>query len=285
MGRILLTGASGWIGSHCIEPLLERDYEVHGLRRDRGWADPRVQWHSCDLLSAADRRRVIERVRPSHLLHLAWNVQPGYRTAACNWDWLAASVDLFAQFAKAGGTRIVGAGTCLEYDWASGICRESDAASQPTTPYGRAKLALAHTLGAANISTAWGRIFFLFGPGEARGRLIPSVVTSLLVGRKAECSEGTQVRDFLYVRDLGRAFAALVDSEARGPVDLASGRPLAIRDLVRAFADQLGMPEQVALGVRRVSGDDAQPRLLADVSRTPVGNRRRGEVVAQSGDR
>ena len=122
MDRLLLTGAGGWIGSHCIDPLLARSYEIHGLCRGAAGPDPRVCWHSCDLLSGVDRRRVIEKIHPSHLLHLAWDVQPGYRTAAGNWDWLTASVDLFAHFVQAGGRRIVGAGTCLEYDWSSDVC-------------------------------------------------------------------------------------------------------------------------------------------------------------------
>ncbi len=137
---------------------------------------------------------------------------------------------------------------------------------RPNTPYGQAKWALGHTLSAANVSSAWGRVFFSFGPGEAAGRLIPSVVTSLLSGCEAQCTAGTQVRDFLYVRDLGNAFAALVDSGVTGPVNLASGRSRTIKELVLAFADRLGRGDLVRFGVRPIAGDDVHPRLDADVS-------------------
>ncbi len=63
---------------------------------------------------------------------------------------------------------------------------------------------------------AWGRIFFVFGPHEQRGRLASSVAESLLRGETAECSLGDQVRDFLFAPELADAFAALTLSERRG---------------------------------------------------------------------
>ena len=74
---------------------------------------------------------------------------------------------------------------------------------------------------------AWGRIFFVFGPHEQRGRLASSVAESLLRGETAECSLGDQVRDFLFAPELAGAFAALTLSDVEGPVNMASGAPAA----------------------------------------------------------
>ena len=68
-------------------------------------------------------------------------------------------------------------------------------------------------------------IFFLYGPHEPPGRLIPSVIQALLKGEFARCSHGRQIRDFLYVEDVAEAFVALLDSDITGPVNIASGSP------------------------------------------------------------
>jgi len=93
----------------------------------------------------------------------------------------------------------------------------------PSTPYGRAKLELSRALAASHRDSAWGRIFFPFGPHEAPTRLVPSVIRALLKREAADCTHGAQVRDVLYVEDLGHAFATLLDSSLRGPVNVASG--------------------------------------------------------------
>ncbi len=67
------------------------------------------------------------------------------------------------------------------------------------------------------IELAWGRVFFLYGPGEAPGRLVASVARALLAGERAATGDGTQIRDFLHVDDVAGAFAALLDSDVTGP--------------------------------------------------------------------
>lgn len=112
-GRVLVTGATGFVGRHAVPALLARGFEVHGVGRGVG-----PNQHAADLLAAEDRRALIARVRPSHLLHLAWDAEPGrYWTSEANLDWVAASLDLARLFAAAGGRRFVGIGTCAEYAW------------------------------------------------------------------------------------------------------------------------------------------------------------------------
>jgi nucleoside-diphosphate-sugar epimerase len=100
------------------------------------------------------------------------------------------------------------------------------------------------------ISTAWGRIFFQYGPGEHRDRLIASVIVSLLAGREARCTHGRQIRSFLHVDDVGAAFAALLGSPVQGPVNVGSGERIAIADVLQRLADDIGRPELLKLGAR-----------------------------------
>ena len=72
MKRVLLTGASGFIGRHCVEPLLERGFEVHAVSSKATGGDPRVAWHQADLLRPDAIRGLVADVAPDHMLHLAW---------------------------------------------------------------------------------------------------------------------------------------------------------------------------------------------------------------------
>jgi len=181
-----------------------------------------------------------------------------------------ASSRLLRSFRRAGGQRVVAAGTCAEYDWTDGNLSEAATPLEPATLYGAAKLAL-YRLQTAHarqfeLSAAWGRIFFLHGPYEDPRRLVSSVVSQLLAGRNAETSEGTQIRDFLHTADLGSAFAALLDSEVEGPVNLGSGDPTSIRSVVELLGTITGRSELLRIGAREAAPNDP-PRLLADVER------------------
>jgi UDP-glucuronate decarboxylase len=168
------------------------------------------------------------------------------------------------------------AGSCAEYDWSRvTVCREdssplADTAGAVPAPYASAKLEmhrrLAHLGHQAGASSAWGRIFFQFGPGERASRLVPYVVRSLLAGREALCTPGTQVRSFLHVADVADAFAALLDSTAQGPVNIGSREPVSVAALIGAIAARIGRADLVRLGaVPLPAGEPAI--LLPDASR------------------
>ncbi len=271
MKRVLVTGASGWIGQHCLAPLEARGFETvclsHAFPGEAG-----RQWLKADLLTEEGRARAVEAAQATHLLHLAWYVHPAqYRESPANLDWLNASADLFERFARSGGRRITGIGSCLEYDWANGWCHEDRASPSPTTLYGRAKAELSRSLAEiadkTGISTTWARIFYAFGPGEAPQRLIPLVVRSLLQKQSIDCSHGRQFRDFLYVEDMADALAALIDSPVSGSVNIASGRPIQLRDLLGRFGKKLQGMDLIRFGRRQVTGEDAEPLLAGDVKR------------------
>jgi nucleoside-diphosphate-sugar epimerase len=160
-------------------------------------------------------------------------------------------------------------GTCAEYAWGGDCLREGETPLHAATLYGVCKHAT-HIAAAAyarqtGLSLGWGRLFFLYGPYEADGRLVSSVTRSLLAGEVARCSRGNQLRDFLYVGDAAEAFVALLDSSAEGAFNVASGKPVAIRTVVEILGAITGLPEQIMLGaVQQREGDPA--RICADVS-------------------
>lgn len=162
------------------------------------------------------------------------------------------------------------AGTCAEYDWNHGFCSEKITPRRPATPYGVCKNALHEILEAycavEGLSGAWGRIFFLYGPQENSARLVAHVIGTLAGGGVADCTHGNQVRDFLYVEDVASAFAALLDSSVEGAINIASGCPVALRDVVLAAASRLDACDRVRFGAIPAPEDEA-PLVVADVRR------------------
>ncbi len=272
MRRVLVTGASGFIGSHSLDVLQSKGYEVHAAwLKNRREVDG-VEWHRADLLEPSAIANLVREVSPTHLLHLAWYAQPrDYRESRENLRWCEAGMCLLKEFAENGGKRAVFAGSCFEYDLGRGTCSEDLTPTAPSTLYGTCKDSLRRNVmefsARAGVSAAWGRVFYLYGPREARERLVPSVITSLLRGEKARCSHGRQMRDFLYVADVAEAFVALLDSSSNGAINIGSGEAITIRSIVEEIARQIEtqshQPAQIEFGaIESAPGDP--PVVCAD---------------------
>lgn len=270
MKRVLITGATGFIGRQCLPLLAAEAYDIHATVKD---APPSkdITWHRVDLLDPAQVTELMAQVRPSHLLHFSWYAVPGkYWTSPENVRWLQASLELLQAFVLNGGQRVVMAGTCAEYDWRYGYCSEHTTPLAPATLYGTCKHSLQMMLRAyaeqTSLSAAWGRIFFLYGPHEHPDRLVASVICQLLQGLPARCSHGNQVRDFLHVQDVASAFVKLLGSAVTGPVNIASGQPVRLKDVIDHIAGQLDRRDLVQLGAIPESPGDP-PLLVADIRR------------------
>jgi nucleoside-diphosphate-sugar epimerase len=274
--RVLVSGAGGFIGRWSVPPLLRLGYEVHAVLSGQSSRDTPEQLrgatiHSADLLEEPSMDALMRRVRPSHLLHFAWIATPGlYWTSAENFRWVAASEHLLRAFRAQGGGRVMMAGSCAEYDWSRvAICHESSSplaneSAAAISPYAECKIALQTALAEfghqEQLSTAWGRIFFQFGPHEHPDRLVPSVICNLLQHREAPTSHGRQIRSFLHVADVGAAFAAVLDSELQGPVNIGSDERIALADLIDRIGRQIGRPDLLRIGARPASPQE--PTLL-----------------------
>jgi nucleoside-diphosphate-sugar epimerase len=261
MIRVMVTGASGFIGRHAVAALCDHGVTVFAER--------------VDLFDAGAVRAAMVDFCPTHLLHLAWGVRPGYWESPANLDWVAASIELARAFRDAGGYRMVGAGTCAEYGPSHSPLTEASRCI-PWTLYGMAKDALRslleHAAPAMGLSFVWGRLFQPYGPGEAPGRLLSALIPALLAGKSVECSDGRQIRDFIHVEDAGAALVALLLSEVRGPVNIATGIGTPVRQVLRSIATMTGGNNRLILGARPRGRNEAA-MLVADCGRlvTEVG--------------
>jgi len=281
MKRVLVTGAGGCIGRHLVPALVARGWEVHALtsgRRDgeglpvsAATAVPGVTWHAGNLLRAGDAEAIVRAAAPTHLVHLAWYIAPGRWAAAPeNFEWVQASLALVRAFKAHGGMRVVTAGSCLEYDWRYGYCSETRTPCTPHTIYGACKHALQILTSAmtqdGSLASAWARIFFVYGPHEHPDRLVAAVIRSLLTGEPARTSHGRQVRDYLFVEDVADALARLLESDVTGPINVASGQAIALRDIISEIGRQTGRSELIQLGAIPQAITDT-PLVVADTSR------------------
>lgn len=272
--RVLVTGAGGFIGRHTLRPLVDQGFEVFALTRGPARAyhnTTHLRWVEGNVLEKASTDAILRQIQPTHLLHLAWYTVPGqYWSAPENFAWVQSSMDLLRSFYAVGGRRVVVTGTCAEYDWSLGRCSETTTPLAPHTIYGACKHTLHSELASYaldnDLSHAWGRIFFLYGPHEHPGRLVSSVTRALLRGEPAECTEGTQQRDFLHVQDVADAFAALLDCAVQGPVNIASGHAVPVSAIVSQVAAVIGRPDLLRLGAVPLAAMEP-PILYADVER------------------
>ncbi|MDN3275955.1 NAD(P)-dependent oxidoreductase [Frankia sp. RB7] len=269
MTVVLLTGARGFVGRQIAAGLAALGMQTHALSStEADLSIPVHAWHQGDLMDKSSTRALLETIRPTHLIHAAWDTTHGaFWTSDANYAWVCASLGLLEAFQAVGGQRLIVVGSCAEYDWRFGFCSEDTTPLNPALPYGLCKASLFRLCEAYakshNISMAWARIFLLYGPHERPQRLVPSIANALLAGRAAPCTRGDQIRDLMHVEDAGSAIAALSASDVSGGVNIGSGQPISLSSVGLEIGKQLGRLDLVQFGALSARPDDP-PVLIPD---------------------
>lgn len=270
MTRVLVTGASGFVGRWSLAPLLAHGAEVHTVQRHAPPEIPGVVSHAADVHDGAAVTSVIRRIQPTHLLHFAWIATPGvYLTSLDNLVWLRSSLQLVDAFLASGGSRVVVAGTAAEYDWSAGVCSERTTPCRPATLYAACKHAQYEVLerwsSQAGFSFAEGRLFWVYGPEEPQERLVPGMIRASAARVPFRLRFPAQVRDYLHVADAGAAFSALLASDVQGAVNIGSGEGVALSRLAEIVGKETG--EGLIIEPGEFRADDPAPVVLAEHAR------------------
>jgi len=256
MKKVLITGASGFLGRHALEAMPTDQWpEIHAVSRNAkpGRDSQGVQWHRADLLSAHDIAGLMQDIRPTHLLHLAWETSPGqYVDSPQNERWSKMGEDLVRNFHQYGGQRVVVVGTCMEYDWdIQEDFVEDQTPLRPGYRYGQSKrelfLALEEYAKDHGLELAWARVFFVYGPYEQEKRLVASCIQALVHDREFVCRQGHLIRDYLHARDVGEALSLVLLSAIQGPVNIASGQGISLGHLIEKIAITIGKEKLIRI--------------------------------------
>ncbi len=266
MNSVLVTGATGFIGRYVVEILKRSGCDVLAVAR----FPKDLDGPALDLKNVSSVKAFMRHYRPESLLHLAWNVEEGYWDSVENAEWVTISLELLKAFVENGGKRAVFAGSCAEYDWKYGFLSEDLTPLEPTSFYGISKVAL-YKLASAyaekmGSSFAWGRVFFLFGEGEKKGRLVPSIVEALIRGEKPVLRQPSVCRDYMYVKDAAAAFVRLLQSPLERAVNIATGEAITPIDVARRVCRIMDVDESRLI----LSSEDEEnefPLLVGDVKR------------------
>ena len=247
--KILLTGGAGFIGRYVVKEIERQGMDYVSLQRSAIREPQAIQ---VDLLSIENLESLFREIRPTHLVHIAWYTEHGkYWNSDLNIQWISATKRLVEAFCLAGGQHVVIAGTCAEYDWRHGYCVEDITPLNPGSIYGIAKDATRRmaelTVEKYGVSLSWARIFLPYGPGEAPQRLIPSLFKALNGEVLPFGVNRNSYRDLLHVKDIAKAILACAQSRIAGAVNLCSGNPTQICDIVNAVARITGGDPDIIL--------------------------------------
>ncbi|MEN5089658.1 NAD(P)-dependent oxidoreductase [Pseudomonas protegens] len=255
--KVLVTGATGFVGRHLVAALLARGCRVRALARDLDkarqmpWFDA-VEFRALDVHNPhLDVAALVDGV--DALAHLAWPGLPNYQALFHLEHNLMADYRFIKAVVEAGVGQVLVTGTCFEYGMQSGPLTEQTEA-RPGNPYGLAKHSLHLFLQALQqqvpFSLQWARLFYLHGPGQNPKSLLAALDRAIDAGDEVfDMSGGEQLRDYLAIEEAAGYLAALLRQRAfSGVVNCSSGRPIAVRSLVEQRIAQRGSSIRLNLG-------------------------------------
>lgn len=252
--RAVLTGVTGFLGSHLAPALKAAGWEVHALVRptSRNPVSPAVdEVHSIFLRDTPELRQLLGRLRPDALLHLASSTVPGGAAGGFedHYEHTVLPALGVAQALPDSVRLALFFGSSIEYGNQAPPFEES-LAPRCCSAYAWGKIAAYHgvmeLLGERGLPGCWLRPFLTFGPGPMHSQLIPSLIRGCYAGERIPLTSGLQTRDFLYVLDLCAMVLRILDhpERAKGEVlNLASGVPRSIREVAERIQALVGRGE------------------------------------------
>ena len=236
--KVLLTGVTGLIGKEIIQPLKDLGYEISALTIDENNPNNGVNWIKCNLFDEESVKNAFENVKPTHLLNFAWATTGDYLSSDINLEFVKAGIKFKDEPLK-------------EYDEVN-----------PLTLYAASKNSLreiAETFCKINeISFGYGRIFYVYGHGENEKRLTAYIINNLKNNQEVVVKNGALIKDYMYTKDIAGGFAAFLDSNVEGIVNMATGKGISLRDYSTYIAKKLDKEQYLTIKEEETN----QPKII-----------------------
>ena len=262
--RVLVTGATGFIGSHLVRRLVADGADVHALTSTVSSVYPTrlvdvrssITLHEGSLDDRSAMESLARRVKPTHVLHLGAYTHVGkswQRVDECIQTNVQGTVNLLQALEPHGYERFVYTGTSEIYGDIEVPFRE-DAQVNPISPYSVSKYAGERYCRMFHQGYGWPvvmlRPFNAYGPAQSPDRVIPEIITRALRGDELRMTTGRQTREFNYVEDLvdGFVLAATVDGIEGEVLNLGNGDEVSMRELASTVLELLGNPIEAQFG-------------------------------------
>ena len=260
--KLLVTGATGFIGQACLRAALARGHEVAALLRPRSAPLTGVTAIPGDL--AAPDWPAIEAFAPDACLHAAWISTPGeYLHSPLNRDFHDWSLTFLQGLTERGLRYSLVLGTCIEYAPQSQPLRE-DAPLGPATLYAQCKDALRRELESRGVDLGWARLFYPYGPGEDPRRLATSIIHRTLHREDIVLKTPDSTKDYIFIEDVAAALLTALEQRFRGVLNIGTGTGVTVREIAATIAQILGEPARIV--VTEVV-PDPYPCVVADPAR------------------
>jgi len=262
--RVLVTGASGFIGSHLTKRLVAEGAEVHAVTPAVSSVYPErlldvrtsIVLHEANITDRSAMDALAKHAKPSIVFHLAAYTHVGkswQRVDECVQTNVQGTVNLLQALDSIGYDRFVNTGTSEIYGDIDVPFRE-DANVNPNSPYSVSKYAAERFCRMFRQGHGWPivlvRPFNAYGPAQSPDRIIPETIVRALRKQELKTTSGKQTREFNYVDDLvdGFVLAATVPGVEGELINLGGGEEIAIRDVVTAVLDVMGNPITAQIG-------------------------------------
>ena len=242
--KILVTGATGFVGQHVIEALLQHDMEIVATGRSEIWPAGKIPGQGMEYIPAdlnQDRNDWFSFFKhPDLLIHLAWEGLPNYMKLYHLERNLPGNYRFLKSMMMSGLGKMVVTGTCFEYGLQDGPLKE-DLPTHPVSSYALAKDGLRKGLEQLQrekeFDLIWIRLFYMYGPGQGSNSILSLLEAALERGDKVfNMSGGEQLRDYLPVRTMANYIVDIsLQNKIFGIVNCCSGNPISIRKLVENY--------------------------------------------------
>ena len=235
--RVLITGATGFIGKPLRKMLISEGYEILALARNAPIQQDQIKWLEADLSNTQAYRSAIAEFSPEVVIHLAWQGIPDYslETSIANLNLSLGLLSFVVSLESC--KKVIVSGSCWEYADANGECLESDV-NKPQNDFTWAKHAIRSWLEIHcpkhGIDYAWLRIFYVYGPGQRSGSLLPLILASLQEDEMPAINAAYNANDYVYIDDVVEAFMVAVRQPFQsGIYNIGSGESVKVLDIFR----------------------------------------------------